>query len=284
MTVTTQASARRQGRRVVDRLARLGLAARGVVYLLVAWIAIRIALLDSGQQADRQGAMQQIAHNTTGKAVLLVMAVGFFGYAAWRIVQAVSGFPDEDGAKDWGKRAVSAGRALLYLAFAYSAAHTALSGQSGSGSDRPSKRATAGGPTRTSKRATAGVLAHSGGRTLVVAAGVGFIIAGVALAVRGVMRKFESHLDTGRMSETTEKVVATLGVAGQTARGVIFAMIGGFLIDAAVSYDPHKARGLDGALRALGNAPGGRLLLALVALGLACFGAYSLAESRYRRT
>jgi Domain of Unknown Function (DUF1206) len=272
MTVTTQASARRQGRRVVDRLARLGLAARGVVYLLVAWIAIRIAFLHSGQQADRQGAMRQIAHNTAGKALLLAMAVGFFGYAAWRIVQAVSGFPDEDGAKEWGKRAVSAGRALLYLAFAYSAARTALSGQTGSGSDR------------TSKRATAGVLAHSGGRALVVAAGVGFIIAGVALAVRGVMRKFESHLDTGRMSGTTEKVVATLGVAGQTARGVIFAMIGGFLIDAAVSYDPHKARGLDGALRALGNATAGRLLLAVVALGLACFGAYSLAESRYRQT
>jgi hypothetical protein len=265
-------TARRQGRRLVDRLARLGLGARGVVYLLVAWIAVRIALLHSGQEADRQGAMQDIAHNTAGKVVLLVMAVGFFGYATWRIVQAVSGFPDSDGAEEWGKRAVSAGRAVLYLAFAYSAARTALTEQSGSGSDR------------TSKRATAGVLAHQGGRALVIAAGVGFIIAGIALAVRGVMRKFESHLDTGRMSEATQSVVATLGVAGQTARGVIFAVVGGFLIEAAVSYDPHKARGLDGALRALGHATAGRLLLVVVALGLACFGAYSLAESRYRQT
>jgi len=158
------------------------------------------------------------------------------------------------------------------LAFAYSAAHTALSGQSGSGSDS------------TSKRATAGVLTHSGGRALVIAVGVAFIIAGIALAVRGVMRKFESHLDTARMSDTTEKAVATLGVAGQTARGVIFAVIGGFLIDAAASYDPHKARGLDGALRALAQPTAGRLLLVLVALGLACFGLYSLTESKYRRT
>src|SRR3954463_2110805 len=133
MTATMPVTARRRGRRLVDRLARLGLGARGVVYLLVAWLAIRIAFLHSGQQADRQGAMRQIAHNTAGKAVLLAMAVGFFGYAAWRIVQAVSGFPDEDGAKEWGKRAVSAARALLYLAFAYSAARPALSGQSGSG-------------------------------------------------------------------------------------------------------------------------------------------------------
>lgn len=272
MTTVAPATARREGRRLVDRLARLGLGARGVVYLLVAWIAARIALEHSGQQADRQGAMQEFAHNTPGKIVLLVMAVGFFGYAAWRIVQAVSGFPDSDGAKEWGKRAVSAGRAALYLVFAYSAARTALSGQSGSGSDR------------TSKRATAGVLSHSGGRALVIAAGVGLIIAGIVLAVRGVMRKFESHLDTARMGDTTQAVVATVGVAGQTARGVIFAVIGGFLIDAAVSYDPHKARGLDGALRALAQPTAGRLLLFLVALGLACFGLYSLAESKYRQT
>src|SRR4051794_12844143 len=157
VTATMPATARREGRRLVDRLARLGLGARGVVYLLVAWIAIRIALLHSGQEADRQGAMQDIAHNTAGKAVLLVMAIGFFGYAAWRLVQAASGFPDSDGAKEWGKRAVSAARAVLYLVFAYSAARTALTEQSGSGSNH------------TSKKATAGVLTHTGGRTLVIA-------------------------------------------------------------------------------------------------------------------
>lgn len=269
--------ARREGRRAVDRLARLGLGARGIVYLLVAYIAGRIAFLQSGQQADRQGALQEIAHNTPGKVVLIVMAVGFFGYAAWRVTQVIWGSPgdsgaDDGGAKDWGKRAISAGRALLYLGFAYSTARTAVSGQGGSGSDS------------TSKQATAGVLSHSGGRTLVVVAGAAFIIVGIALAIRGVLRKFESNLKTEQMSEQTEHAVAALGVAGQTARGVVFAVIGGFLIDAAVSFDPHKAQGLDGALRAVDHATAGRFLLVLVALGLACFGAYSLAEARYRKT
>jgi len=264
--------ARREGRRAVDRLARLGLGARGVVYLLVAYIAARIAFLQSGQQADRQGALQEIAHNTPGKVVLIVMAVGFFGYASWRITQVFSGSPGDDGAKDWGKRATSAGRALLYLGFAYSTARTAVSGQGGSGSDS------------TSKQATAGVLSHSGGRTLVIAAGAAFIIVGIALAIRGVLRKFESNLKTEQMSEKTEHAVATLGVAGQTARGIVFAVIGGFLIDAAASFDPQKAQGLDGALRAVDRATGGRFLLVLVAMGLACFGAYSLAEARYRKT
>jgi hypothetical protein len=256
----------------VDRLARLGLGARGVVYLLVGYIAARIAFVHSGQQADRQGALQEFAHNTPGKIVLVVMAIGFLGYAAWRVTQVVSGSSGDDGAKDWVKRAISAGRAVLYLFFAYSTVRTAIVGQGGSGSDS------------TSKRATAGVLTHSGGRTLVIIAGAAFVIAGLALAIRGVLRKFESNLKTEQMGKKTEDAVAALGVAGQTARGVVFAVIGGFLIDAAVRVEPHKARGLDGALRAVAHATAGRFLLVLVALGLACFGAYSLAEARYRQT
>jgi hypothetical protein len=269
--MTAAVVARREGHRVVDRLARVGLGARGLVYLLVGWIAVQVAFGHSGRQADRQGALQQFARNTGGKALLVVMAVGFAGYAAWRLTQVVSGEPGENGAKDWAKRAFSAGRAALYVGFAYSTAHTALSGQSGRGSDA------------TSRTATAGVLGHPGGRTLVVVAGAGFVIAGAVLAVRGVMRTFVEHLRTAQMSEQTEKAVLALGVAGQTARGVVFAVIGGFLIDAAAAYDPQKARGLDGALRSLGAATGGKALLTAVAVGLACFGAYSLVEARYRR-
>jgi len=91
----------------------------------------------------------------------------------------------------------------------------------------------------------------------VIVAGAGFIVAGIVLAVRGMLRKFESNLNTGQMSDATEKTVAGLGIAGQTARGVIFVVVGGFLIDAAVTFDPKKARGLDGALRTLGSATAG---------------------------
>jgi hypothetical protein len=270
--MSTGLPTRREGRRAVDWLARLGLSARGVVYLLVAWTAARIALVHSGQQADRQGALQAIDQHTGGKVVLIVMAAGFAGYAIWRVTQVIWGVPGDDGAKEWVKRGVAAGRAVLYFAFAWSAARTALSGQGSSGSDS------------TSKRATGGVLAHSGGRTLVIVAGAGFIIAGIVLAIRGVTRKFERHLKTAEMGRRTQDVVAALGVGGQTARGIVFAIVGGFLIDAAVSFDPHKARGLDGALRALAQPVGGRALLVAVAVGLACFGAYSLAEARYRET
>jgi len=259
---------------VVDRLARLGLAARGVVYLLIAWIAVRIAMNggDGGGEADRKGAMATFAHHTAGKVVLVVMALGFAGYAVWRLTETVWGHRDSEGASRWVKRGVSFSRAVLYGAFAWSAMHAAVRGEGGQGSNSMSKQT------------TAGLLGHTGGRWAVVLLGAGFVVAGIALTIRGVLRKFERKLRTQDMGERTEPIVAALGVAGQTARGVVFGIVGGFFVDAALSYDPAKAQGLDGALRSLARAPLGEALLAVVAIGLAAFGAYSLAEARYRET
>lgn len=259
---------------VVDRLARLGLAARGLVYLLIAWTAVRIATSGGGGggEADRKGAMATFAHNAAGKVVLVAMAVGFAGYAIWRLTEVVWGHRDDDGASRWVKRGASLCRAVLYGVFAWSAMRAAVQGQSGQGSNS------------TSKQTTAGLLGHAGGRWVVVLLGCGFVIAGIVLTVRGVLRKFERKLRTQDMGERTEQVVAALGVAGQTARGVVFGIVGGFFVDAAVDYDPAKAQGLDGALRSLARAPLGTAMLVVVAIGLAAFGAYSLAEARYRET
>jgi len=274
--IRSKAKAEAGAETVVDRLARLGLASRGLVYLLIAWTAVRIAFADTdgggGGEADRQGAMAIFADNAAGKVVLVVMAIGFAGYAVWRLTEVVWGHRDADGPVRWAKRGGSLARAVLYGVFAWSAIHAVVDGHSGQGSNS------------TSKQTTAGLLGHSGGRIAVVLLGAGFIVAGVALTIRGVLRKFERKLRTGEMGERTEIVVAALGVGGQTARGVVFGIVGGFFVDAALSYDPGKAQGLDGALRSLAKAPLGAALLCAVALGLAAFGAYSLAEARYRET
>jgi len=262
-------------RSTVDRLARLGLAARGLVYLLIAWTAVRIAFSAGGSgggEADRQGAMAMFTSNTPGKVVLVVMAIGFAGYAIWRVTEVIWGHRDADGAARWAKRGGSLCRAVLYGVFAWSALRAVIHGQSGQGSNS------------TSKQTTAGLLGHSGGPVAVTLLGAGFVIAGIALTVRGVLRKFERKLRTQDMGDRTEVVVAALGVVGQTARGVVFGIVGGFFIDAAVSYDPGKAQGLDGALRSLARAPLGTALLLIVTVGLAAFGAYSLAEARWRET
>jgi hypothetical protein len=259
------------GRHGIDWLARLGLVARGLVYLLVGWLALQIAFGDSGTQADRQGALHQIAGQPGGTVLLVAVAVGFAGYAIWRATEAIWGHRDADGGERALKRLASAGRALLYGGFTVSTVKVIV-GASSEGSDA------------TSRKAASGLLGEPFGRELVIAGGVGFVIAGIVLAVRGLMRTFEDNLKTAQMSESMRHAVQAVGIAGQTARGVIFAIVGWFLIDAAVSYDPHKARGLDGSLRTLAQAGWGKAALVAVALGLAAFGLYSLAEARYRRT
>jgi hypothetical protein len=255
----------------VDRLARLGLAARGVVYVLVGWLALRIAFGRSSTQADRQGALHEIAGTTGGGILLAAVAAGFAGYVIWRATEAWWGHRDSDGGERLAKRLASAGRAVLYAGFTYSTVKVIV-GADTSSSDQ------------TSRQTTAGVLDKPFGRELVIAGGAGFVVAGVVLSLRGILRKFERDLHTGQMSDAMQAVVAALGVAGQTARGVVFAMVGGFLIDAGVTYDPGKARGLDGSLRTLAQGAWGQAALVAVAAGVAAFGLYSFAEARYRET
>jgi len=74
-----------------------------------------------------------------------------------------------------------------------------------------------------------------------------------------------------------------VGVAGHLARMIVFALIGVFLVKAAIDYNPDEAVGLDGALAKLGHSAYGPVALGVVAAGLVCFAAYSVLDARYRR-
>jgi hypothetical protein len=117
-----------------------------------------------------------------------------------------------------------------------------------------------------------------------VAIGLVVIGVGVALAWRGATTKFEKKLKTEQMGQRTESIVRKVGAAGMIARGVVVGLIGVFLVESAVTFDPSKAKGLDGSLRQLAQNGWGKVLLVLVALGLLAFGVYSFFEARYRRT
>jgi hypothetical protein len=123
----------------------------------------------------------------------------------------------------------------------------------------------------------------SGGRAVVVLAGVVTIGAAAWITWRGLKTTFEKHLDLSSLSSGGRTAVERLGQAGFVARGVVMAIIGVLVIAAAVTFDPAKARGFDAALTTLASQPYGKWLLLLVALGLLCFGAYSFVEARYRR-
>ena len=130
---------------------------------------------------------------------------------------------------------------------------------------------------------TAKLMSQPFGRWLVAAVGIGVIIGGLQQIRRGWTEKFRKELRLQEMDETERKLAINSGKLGLIARGVVFLVTGWFLIQAALRFDPSEARGLGGALAAMAAQPHGTLILALVAIGLIAFGAYSLLLARYGR-
>jgi len=267
--------ARRQARRAgssgwLDRVARVGLAGRGLLYLTVAFLAVGISRGQGGENADKQGAVRALAATTFGSVVLIFLVVGFFGLALWQAAEAAWGRRDEsDDAKRTAKRAASAGKALVYALLAASTASVLL-GSDNAGGGRESE-------------VTARVLELPGGRGLVGLGGLVLVGVGGWLVARGVRRKFEKHLDTGAMPKRLRSAAALGGAVGHSARGVVAGLAGLLLVKAALDYDPRQAKGIDGTLRTIAEQPYGRVLLLLAALGLAAFGLFCFVEARYRR-
>ena len=253
--------------RQLEWLARAGLVARGVIYAIIAVLAIKLALGDGGKATNQQGALKTIAHQPFGKALLVVVAIGLAGYAIWRLVRAAIGHGPE--ARDSGKERLAGLASGIAYGLLCVAAVKILSA-SGTGS---------GGP----QKAAGGVLDWTGGTWLVGLAGVVMLVVAAEQAYKGVTKEFLEKSKTAEMSREVRRAFTALGVFGHVARAVVFALIGYGLIRAAIDYDPHKAIGLDGALAKLGQASYGPVLLGVVAVGLLGFGAYSIADARYRK-
>jgi hypothetical protein len=255
----------------IERIARFGYAAKGVVYLFIGTLSFLAAVDARGQAAGSDGAFRSVLGQPYGTPLLVAIAVGLVGYAVWRAVQA---YFDTEGkgsdAKGLVMRAGYAGSALIHIGLALSAAGLAY-GFSGGDSER------------SMQDWTSWLMARTWGLWLVGIAGL------VALGVAGYQvykaysEKFTRELMTDRMSRTTVRNTIFAGKVGLTARGVAIATIGLFLLIAVVQYQPSEVRGLAGALRTLEQQPFGPWLLGAVALGLALYGIYQLILAWYRR-
>lgn len=284
MTDVAQSVRRASDSDAVNWGARLGLGARGVIYLLMGLLALSVALGKSSSEADQRGALQEVAHHSGGAVLLVVLAVGFAAYALWRLSEAAFGVTG-DG-KGASPRVKAAASAVIYAFLAVTTVSVLMADSGSSGSSGSTGSKTSGSKSQAAQQqdVTAKVMDHTGGRWLVGLVGVVVVVVGAAMVWDGVKEKFMKYLRTGQMSATTRRVVKRLGVVGTVARGVVIGLAGGLVVDAAATYSPEKARGVDGALRTLAAQPYGRVLLVLAALGLIAFGLYGLAEARWRRT
>jgi hypothetical protein len=252
--------------------ARAGFAVSGVLHLIVAYIILRLAF-GSGGNADQSGALATLARQTGGAVILWAVAVGLAALGLWRIAEAIVGSkpgegsgPTSDNTDDtsaW-QRAKSVGLAVVNFAIALSAARFAM------GSGQQSSQQNAG--------LSAQMMQSGWGKTLLIVVGLGLVGVGGYHVYKGASRKFFKDL---RVYGGTG--VTAVGVAGYVAKGLVLAGAGVLVIVATLQADPSKATGLDAAVKTLGQAPFGKVLLILAAIGIAAFGAYSFVRSRHGR-
>lgn len=256
----------------VDKLARFGYATKGLVYTIIGVIAALAALRGGGETADSRGALEEIIRRPYGHVLLIVVAVGLACYALWRLTQAV--MDTEDKGSEWKGLAVRAGYACIgfvYFGLGYSAVSLVLGGDVGDSSDEKSRYWTA----------TFMVLPF--GRLLVGLAGLGFIGFGLWQCYKAYKRKFQKKMKRSGMGEGADNLITGVGQYGFASRGVVFGVVGVFLIQAALRARAHEARGLGGALHALEEQPAGPWVLGVVALGLVAYGLLMFALALYRR-
>lgn len=262
----------REGREWLEKLMRLGFLAKGVVYITVGILAVQLALGDGGEATGAQGALAEIGQQPFGQVLLGIIAVGLVGLTLWYFVRGGRDTDNEgDDASGLAKRAAYIAAGVGYGLLALVAFQILL----GSGS---------GGNGNTIASWTAQIMQESWGRWLVAAAGLVVIGVGLYQFYRAYRARFRHKLRTHEMSRTEIKGGTWAGQFGIAARGVVVIVVGVFLLQAALQYDPQQAGGLGQALQALAQQPYGPWVLGIVALGLVAYGLFTaVVQTRYRR-
>ncbi len=255
-----------------EKAARAGFAISGVLHLLIAYLVLRLAIGGSSPSgsADQSGALATLGSQTGGAIMLWIAAVGLAALGLWRLAEAALGGRqgktsprqhDDDGVTE---RLKAFALAVVYFGMAFSAARFAM------GSGKSNSRDNAG--------MSAQLMQSGWGKAVLVVIGLVVIGVGGYHVYKGVAKKFEQDLKV-----SPGRGITALGMGGYAAKGLVFVGAGLLVLVATLHSDPSQATGIDGAIKALGEAPFGKLLLILAALGIAAFGAYSFVRSRYAR-
>lgn len=254
----------------VEGLARFGIAAKGIVYAIVGILAAQVAFGRGGKTTDTQGALEAIITQPFGKILLVLVAIGLVGYVMWRFVQAFLD-PERKGtdAKGLFQRFCYFNSGIIYAGLALTAIKIIL------GSATSNSNST--------QDWTARLLLQPFGQWLVATFGVIILATSFYQFYEAFSAKFRQKLKWQEMSQDERTWATRTGRFGYGARGIVFLVIGFFLMQAARQSDATQARGLDGALAALAQQPYGPWILGVVAIGLVAYGIHKIVEARYRR-
>jgi hypothetical protein len=247
-----------------ELLAKAGYAARGLVFLLVAALALFSGI--TGGEPETKSAISTLLHQPMGRVWVGLIGFGLLGFVAWRLAQAIA---DADGhgrdVKALAIRVALLGSAVTYVGLAaYALGHVVTAGSDGGGSGE--------------KGLAEWVMSQPLGAYISTAIGLGFITGGFVTAAKGALRKFEKFI---QVPDKTG-VLTHVCMYGLIARGIVFAVTGVLFVFAGVRVDPDQAGGIADALEWLRGLPFGSALYIVMAVGLAAFGVYNLVAARYR--
>lgn len=260
------------GRRLVV-FGRAGMVCYGVVHVIVAYLALRVATSGSGQQADHSGALEEVASTFFGAVTLWVLGIGLIAFALWQLFLAAVGYTWRGKKRTRVLKRIGAlVRAVIGLSVGVASIRLAIG--DGGGEDSTQKQQTF----------TAELLELPAGRFLVGVVAAAVIWFGVAGIVSGVRRSFMKDLDTSELPAGSQHWVRRLGMIGYPAKGLAISIIGMLLGLAAIRSNPGEAGGLDAALRTLAAQPFGTFLLIAVAIGFAAYGVFCFAAARSHRS
>jgi hypothetical protein len=257
----------------IERLARFGYAAKGVVYALVGVLAFQAAFNWGGKVSGSEGAFRTIANQPFGKVLLFIVALGLVGYVVWRLVQAI--YDPEHGDEGWsgvGRRLSYAVSGLIYGSLAFAAFRIVFTAGASSGS---------GGSSSSEQTAT--LLSQPFGQWLVGLVGAASAGYGFYCIYRAIKVKFRKKLKTHEMGPTEQTWVVRIGRFGLTAKGIVSLIVGYFFVQAARTSDPSQAKTTEGALQVIQQQPFGAWLMGIIALGLLAYGIHMMVQARYRR-
>lgn len=254
-----------------EKFARLGMAAKGVVYSLVGALAFMAAFEINGnseQGAGKQGVLKFLLEQPFGKVLLGIVAVGLLCYTIWRFIQAFMDSEDKGtDAKGIGKRIGYAFSGLVYGGLAFYAAQLVLgNGGSGSGDSRQ---------TLASK-----LLEQPFGQWLVGLVAVGTMAMGLYQIYKGISGKFLKNMKSAQIKSEIRDMLMKAGKVGYIARGVVWGIIGFLFLKAALNANPQEAGGSSSAFQFLEQSYGS-VLLGAIALGLLCYGIFMFVRARY---
>ncbi|CAN5859879.1 DUF1206 domain-containing protein [soil metagenome] len=253
----------------VGRLARLGYVAKGVVYAVIGFLALREAIGAGGRATDPSGAIHSIGTQPFGGVMLALPAVGLACYAMWKVVQGVMD-PDGKGSDAHGiaRRVAYVGSGAIHGILAYTAAQSIL------GAEDTSEDAAA---------ASAMAFQPPLGPILVGLVGATVVFVGLYQLYAAYEAKFRDDLRLDQISEAEERWVVYAGRVGTAARALAIGVAGAFLLLAAYQSDPSEVRRLGAALETVQHQPLGPYMLGTIAFGLFVYGAFMFAIARYRR-